>query len=834
MLPPDIEDFYPLSPMQQSMLLYSVCEPGTRIGFQQASGIFEARLDDASFDRAWQDAVDRHATLRTAFLWDGLKEPVQVVHRNVRLVPAHEDWRGLLPAEREERLEGAIESDLRQGFDLRRPPLMRLLLARIDDERYRFIWSYHHLLLDGWSLGLVLSDVFAAYIARLAGAGREDASPPKRTYRDYVAWLRSREMAAAEKYWRQTLDGVTPHRCSPNGATFASASDYQELGIRLPPDRMSALRSVARQYHVTLSTIVHAAWAVTLRNRTGGSEVVFGVTAAVRPPALAGVERIAGLCLNNVPVRIALAPDDRSTGAWLQEIEARQAALLDHVHAPLARIQEWSGVPRNVPLFDTLLVFENYPLEISLGNYLVRFGVRLTHAAVRTAYPVTLVVVPREDLTAQLVIRGPGLSVAEARGMLAGFEAALTRIAESPEQPMRELLDQPKGIVTPPPEKPDEGPTRAAIPPRNALELEIARFIEAALGAAPVGVRDNLIDLLPDSITALRLLGQFQARFGKDLPIQALAGGATIERIAALLGGHDHGPPLTPLIALEERASGRPFFCVHPAGGAAVCYLKLARRLGRPRPFYGLQARSLFEEGRSPATIEEMAADYVKCIRTVQPEGPYLLGGWSFGGVVAYEMASQLEAAGDAVDLLCLFDTRPPAFRRMQQRGWAEGEMLAAFLWSASLYAGRTPGLCWPEFLRLEPPEQWRQAAAELQSHGVLPATAGHAELRRLFVTWSANLSALVRYEPALRRPRAPVAVFRAQDKPPQEMIELLGIDSAELAAMESWKEKCAGPLEIVNVSGTHYTLLSEPHVDTVARLLTARLEGSVQSCSGA
>ena len=191
----EIEDIYPLSPMQQGMLFHSVETPGAGLYVSQMSVSVEG-LDVARFERAWASALERHAILRTGFAWQGLPEPVQIVHRSAQAAFRQLDWRDRVVGEAE--LAALAADERRAGFDFTRPPLQRIVLARLDDDRHRLIWSSHHILLDGWSISQLVGEVFTLYRdgAALPAAGR---------YRDYIAWLQGRDTAASEAFWKEQM-----------------------------------------------------------------------------------------------------------------------------------------------------------------------------------------------------------------------------------------------------------------------------------------------------------------------------------------------------------------------------------------------------------------------------------------------------------------------------------------------------------------------------------------------------------------------------------------------------------------------------------------------------
>ena len=190
------------------------------------------------------------------------------------------------------------------------------------------------------------------------------------------------------------------------------------------------------------------------------------------------------------------------------------------------------------------------------------------------------------------------------------------------------------------------------ISPRDLIEFQLAHIWADVLGVDRVGVRDNFFEIGGHSLLAVRLMARIQQCFGKELPLSTLFEGATVEHLASILRQQAEPPPWSPLVAIQPRGSNPAFFCVHPGGGNVLCYVGLARHLGPDQPFYAFQSRGLNGEQPICTRIEEMASIYIEAMRAVQPEGPYFLGGWSVGGVVAFEMARQLEAQGEQVALL--------------------------------------------------------------------------------------------------------------------------------------------------------------------------------------
>jgi amino acid adenylation domain-containing protein/thioester reductase-like protein/non-ribosomal peptide synthase protein (TIGR01720 family) len=449
----NVADIYRLSPVQHGMLFHTLYAPETGVYFEQFCPAYGRGFDPAAFVRAWQQALDRHPVLRTAFLWEDLEEPVQVVHRRVELPVDRQDWRGLRAAEQRRRLAEYMAADRRRGFELSRPPLLRLGLIRLGDEDWRVVWSYHHLLLDGWSAGLVMREILAVYQA--AAAGQAARLEPRRPYKDYILWLRQQDLAEAEAYWRRVLagfaeatplgvDGSTgglaggPAGGLAGGMAGGNAEAAYELRLtRLGAAATARLKSFAQRNRLTSSTLVQGAWALLLSRYGASREVVFGVTVSGRPPALKGVDSMLGCFINTLPARVRV-PAAAELGAWLRELQTSGLELRRFEHSPLQQVLGWSAVPRQLPLFESIVVFEGFTADSTF---------EMTHSGTfqRTNYPLTLTASPGNELLLRIGYEPGRFGAAAMLRLLRHLETLLEAMAGA--APDHRLADLP--LVSP-------------------------------------------------------------------------------------------------------------------------------------------------------------------------------------------------------------------------------------------------------------------------------------------------------------------------------------------------------------------------------------------------
>ena len=400
---PDIEDIYRLSPIQEGLLSHHLQAPESDAYFEQCTFTIEGSLEQDAFRRACQLAIERHGILRTSFAWRGLARPVQVVRGHVRFPVEELDWRRVAPDEQARLLWDFVKADRLKGFDLETAPLLRLALCQMADDRWVCVWTYHHLLLDAWSMALGVREIMSNYQA-LAGGHPPDVTPV-RQYRDYIAWLADQDAADAEDFWTRKLKNFESATPLPGDAATRDASRRiaeTHESCSLSSTVTDALMRLARGRHVTPNTIVQGAWALLLAQWSGRDDVCFGATMSCRPATLSGSEDMIGVFINTVPVRTALDPAE-TVGEWLSRLHGELSELLVHAATPLARVQQRSGVPRGETLFDSVLVFQNHPRESSPNALSGGLQVSGLGRLDKSTWPLMLVVEPGNALRLEII-----------------------------------------------------------------------------------------------------------------------------------------------------------------------------------------------------------------------------------------------------------------------------------------------------------------------------------------------------------------------------------------------------------------------------------------------
>jgi non-ribosomal peptide synthase protein (TIGR01720 family) len=442
---PDLTDILPLSPLQEGFLFHSLLTEQTIDVYAAQLRVDIAGNLDASAMRSAAEAVlRRHPNLRVAFRHEDLPEPVQVVCEKTALPWAEIDLSALAEADRGREAQRRATAERTRKFDMTAPPLLRFLLIRLADDRHRLVMTVHHILWDGWSTSILVSELFTLYRQQADDGGLASVTP----YRDYLAWLAAQNRPAARLAWSAALAGVAePTRVAPD-AIGRRRLPHDQVRRELDTESTAALSAQALAHGITLNTAVQGAWAVLLSSLTGHDDVIFGSSVSGRPPELAGVQGMVGLFTNTIPIRVRLRPRE-SMMAMMARLQADQAALIPHHHLGLADIQrqagnESGGVAADYEgeaLFDTTTMFVNYPLDPSAWDAALG-DLRMTAFELEdhTHYPLRLIAMPGPCLKLRLGYH-PDIFTSD------DAEHLLGRLIETLRDAVRNQAGSPKGSV---------------------------------------------------------------------------------------------------------------------------------------------------------------------------------------------------------------------------------------------------------------------------------------------------------------------------------------------------------------------------------------------------
>ncbi|MDO8805004.1 MAG: amino acid adenylation domain-containing protein [Elusimicrobiota bacterium] len=432
---------WPLTSVQEGMMFESNLAPNSGIYIMQMACRFEGNFDRAAFIRAWAKIMDAHAVLRSAFITNETGHTRAIVREGVRMPVSGLDWSGVDKTLHARQLEEFLKTDRLTDFDLSKAPLMRGALIKLDDRSHYFIWTHHHLILDGWSVGIVLKDLFSAYVSE---QGHSVSTPiPSRSFSTYLNWLAERRTDSSRAFWQSALAGlVNPAKfgieLEKKTVTNGLASGHGKVSLKLDPAECAALNTLAKNARVTLNTVFQGAWGLLLSQYCGRNDVCFGTIVSTRPAELLTGDPVAGPFINTLPLRLNI---DKGLDChqWLQTVQSSIVGMLPHSHCSLIDIQNWSGTARGTGLFESIIAFENYPVSDLINGNSGGFSVCGVEWRESTEFPLSVVIIPGAAISVDLQYRCDSYPAWVIDRLLSNYKRILKTLCAFPKRPLAGL-----------------------------------------------------------------------------------------------------------------------------------------------------------------------------------------------------------------------------------------------------------------------------------------------------------------------------------------------------------------------------------------------------------
>ena len=634
----------------------------------------EGPLNIVALEKSIEEIVRRQEILRTTFS-EAEGQPVQIISPDMKIKLSKNDLRQLPKAERDVEVQRFINEEGQNSFDLAQGPLLRLKLLHLDDQEYVFLFTMHHIISDGWSVGVFIRELSALY---KAFSTNTTPSIPELSiqYADYAhwqrQWLQGKVLEFYLAYWKQKLGGSPPHLLLPTDRSHAQTYQGKRQSLTLPDDLTEALKKLSQQEGATLFITLLSAFKALLFCYSRQDDIIICSPVACRDRS--EVKGLIGYFNNIVVMRTDLSKNP-SIRELLGRVRRVASEAYEHQDFPFQKVTEFPNLIRT-PLSRAMFVLQNTPnppLEFP------EIAARSMDIHRETAdFDLSLSMEEKESkLIGILEYKTDLFNDATIIEMLKRFQTLLENMVSNPEQPLLDLpcLQEIKRTEDDPVVNHNDSKINGSkvnietfsssstseddkfVSPRDHLETQLKIIWEKCIGIKRIGITDNFFEMGGHSLLAVSLLAEIEKATGKKLPLATLFQAPTIEQLATILRDDDWSAPWSSLVAIQPGGSKRPFFCAHGAGGHVLNYFSLSRHLGKDQPFYGIQAVSPEENSEVNRTVESMADFYVKEMRLLQPDGPYFLGGYCMGGSIAYEMARRIKQQGQEVGLLALFNT---------------------------------------------------------------------------------------------------------------------------------------------------------------------------------
>jgi thioesterase domain-containing protein/acyl carrier protein len=655
----NLEGIYPLNFLQQALLFHSLQEDIDQ-GFLRVKCVLRGKINLEAFQNAWRQNIQRHEALRTSVHWENLEKPVQVVHKEAVLPFTFYDWSENSAAEQKTNYDELMNSDGAESLNLTKAPVLSISLISLSIDKHILLWNCHHILLDGWSASIILQDLLAFYEANCSG---ENATglPSIPTHKSYLNWIKDQDQAKSKTFWTEVLKDfdrttlVGNRKQSQNGLK----NNFQTKSLELPQQESQRLRDFCLKSQITLNTLIQGIWAILLGRFVEHEDIAFGTIVSGRSIDLQNAERMAGMYMNVLPLRIRL-DDSQKFSDWLKSLQFQQAKIREFEYCNLNEIINSGNSTDGNLLFDSVVVFENMPLENIRGGGI---SIESFESGLTSNYALTLAVSPLKEIRVHLKYN----SCIVPQQQISWFFNNLSSLIEIIIEDKSNSLGEIRNLVTPGINKTlqqiedsDHTAPRKYLPPRNEAELKLVGIWESMLGIQPLGVNEDFFDLGGTSITALRLFTEIEKQFQKKLQPISLLNHRTVGSLAKFISEDNGVGKFSSLVPLRASGSKPPIFCLHAGGGHVFFYKDLAKHLGADQPVYALQRLDVDDLTQAAQDIESTASHYLEEIYKVQPNGPYSLLAYCFSISICWEMVRQLKEARKAILLIAIIDSSPP------------------------------------------------------------------------------------------------------------------------------------------------------------------------------
>ena len=650
-----IEAIYPLTFMQQSLLMHSLKEHQDQ-GFLQVKCTLKGHLEVDVLRQAWQNISNLHGSLKSSLHWEKLENPVQVVHSKIETPWEVHHWEELESSTQQNKIKEFLKADQARGLNLSKPPLSRISIIRLNNLEHLMIWSCHHIVLDGWSSAIILKNLFACYQELIQGNAYHPDPVP--SYQSYLNWLKQMDQLSTKGFWMRYLDGYKESASisTNNINSNQSEPNFNDISVNLDAALTKKLKDTLAKHRVTINTLFLGIWSLLIAKYTGKDDIVFGTTASGRSGELSGLERMAGLFTNVLPVRLRLNPKN-TLQQFFEAIQKQQAESSKFESTSLNQIISWLSWPGYAAFFDSLVVIENFPWgdfksgDLEISNF---------ESGFTTTYPANLVVKAGTKLEIVLRFDSSRINLSLANWLINEMESVLNAFVNTNPSSIADLSKQITHAPTDPPKTAKNGSASSTrklaphvavehsniLPPTNPLELQLTKIWEEILGIHPIGINDNFFEIGGKSLHAVRLFSQIQQQLNKNLSPSMLLQYPTIHLLAKVWNDDDSHANWNSLVPMRTSGSKPPLFAIHAGGGHVFFYLELSKHLDANQPVYTLQPIGLDGEEQKHESIEKMAAHYLEVIKAVVPEGPFAILGTCLSDPICVEINNQMREMG--------------------------------------------------------------------------------------------------------------------------------------------------------------------------------------------
>lgn len=641
-----IEAIYPLSTMQQGILFHHLTVKNDQ-GFLNVQCIIDGDLNIDILKKSWDLTINRHPILRTSVHWEKIKIPVQIVKPNGFINWSILDWNHLNKDVQEKQLIQLKEGTKKTGLDFQKNPLSNISLIKTKNDSHIFVWSCHHLLLDGWSSSIILKDVFNFYDSLTTNKNSNFENIP--SYKSYLNFLNQINIDEAKQFWNKTFEGFEkPFLFNESQSKIEKLRKNQ---IQLSHETKLKAQNLSKSYQITINTLFQGVWSIILSKYSNYKDIAYGNTVSGRSGNFPNIELIAGMFANVLPVRAKIDFDSK-LNTWFKDLQNQQLKARKFEHYNTTEITEWIGDTSN-NLFDSLFIFENFPWnDIKAAN----IRVHSSESGITTTYPLTLTIKIEDSIDIYLISDISIFSKEANDWFLNRFEEIINIIDNNKDGSLETILEKTKPINYNIKKQVLElsNNTHVPVAPKNKIELELLKIWEELLDKAYIGVQDHFFQIGGKSLLAIKMFTLIKKKLKISISPITLLEHPTIEALSKYIIADKHENSWKYIVPMRSKGNKKPLFCIHGGGGYVFFFNPIVNALNKKRPVYALQPAGLNSKEEMHESIQEMAKDYANEIKDIQPKGPYNLLVYCFSPAVGIEIANIFEKLGEETNLIIL------------------------------------------------------------------------------------------------------------------------------------------------------------------------------------
>lgn len=646
-----IEAIYPLSFMQQGLLMHHLSAQADQ-GYLNTECMLKGNFDINIFKESCIVLTQRHEAIRSTIHWRNLENQVQVVHKNKHIEITYEDLTDASEDAQNIYWNKLKREYLDKGANLESGALLKIYVIKIKESVHRLLWPMHHILLDGWSGSIILRDLVKIYNYKYRGENLNLTPLPN--YKSYLNWVKAQPENEAKLFWSNYFEGFKhAHLFSKKLKTASkseNASSIKSLLFSISGDTVDNLNSYCKTNKITKNTFFQGIWSLTLSRFFNTTDVVHGTTVSGRTSDFPNMDSIAGMFMNLQPIRADIE-EKMTISNWFRSTQKNQFEARNYEHVELNTLYTYFDWPENSTLFDSLVVFENYP---SIKNTNEELELSDLKSGLTSTYPVTLIILPEKEIKATINFNSYLISDDTVQWLLKSLKTIIEHIIYGRVESYEELKQTISPFLNSASEV-DETvfhPNEEYKAPKNKTELELVKIWEQTLGLKNISTSANFFELGGKSMMAVKMFASINKKLKTKIPATKLLEYPTIAELSDSLLSESNNNSLKLVVPIRLEGNNPPLFCIHAGGGHVFFYGLLKDYLKKESPIYAIRPSGLNKGEKLHESIEIMAEEYLKAIKEIQPNGPYNILVHCFSTSVGNEIAYLLDKTNENINLI--------------------------------------------------------------------------------------------------------------------------------------------------------------------------------------